>query len=116
MPKRAKVHNKVDKPRAVHDKWYYYNNRDSPIRKFRSSVRWTKCRKLFVTHNPLCCDPFKDHPERVIPTQEVHHIIGLAEDLSLGLVWANLAAMCRACHSKVETIERKGTGTQYLFR
>ncbi len=83
--------------------------------RFRSSGRWKRFRAGFVARNPLCCDPFNDHGGWPVPTAHVHHVIGLAVRLDLGLSEANCRPLCVACHNRVEGLERKGTASAGLF-
>ena len=82
---------------------------------FRNSVAWHKVRELHKALNPLCCDPFGRHKQRLAVTEESHHIVSLAEDITLGLVLSNLAPLCHDCHATVEGMERSGKDTKYLF-
>jgi len=73
---------------------------------------------MYARQHPICCDPFNKHEKdgQVTEMQDVHHIIGLKQNINLGLVWGNLCALCRACHAKIEAMEKAGTHTQHLFR
>ena len=120
LPSRAPRHCGGSPPydRSVSDKAYDYSrNRNNAARKFRNSIRWIKCRKLFAKHNPLCCDPFDYHKSngKFIPMTDVHHIVPLSENIKLGLVWSNLAPLCKECHHKIEEMERKGYKTSHFF-
>ena len=119
MPKRSPIHNQKPKIRQDSDRRYDLNrNRHDPVRKFRNSVRWINCRKLFKKHHPLCGDPFRSHKKNghTITSKDVHHIVSLREDISLGLVWGNLAALCKDCHDGIEKLETAGKSTRHLFR
>ena len=118
MPNRPPKHNRKAPARQASDKRYDWNrNRYDPVRIFRNSSRWIKCRKLFKKHHPLCFDPFGEHEKagHVVKTKDIHHIVPLAVNLALGLVWANLAALCGECHDKIERMETRGQGTRELF-
>lgn len=82
-------------------------------RKFRSSKRWTRFRAYFRARNPLCQNPFGDH--ELVAMEDIHHIVGLVADISLALDENNCVSLCRACHAKVEKMERQGKATQGLF-
>lgn len=85
-------------------------------RKFRSSGRWHKFRRMFVAGHPLCVDPLKLHTGQVRATQQVHHIVALVEDMSLALVESNCAGLCTECHSAIEQREQRGVDTRVLFQ
>lgn len=84
-------------------------------KRFRGSQRWKKFRDWFKKRYPICCDPFDLHPGRPIPTQQVHHIVGLTERLDLGLVESNCAPTCNPCHGKLEGMTRAHKETKHLF-
>jgi len=87
----------------------------SAAAKFRSSVVWQRFRDWYKREHPLCVDPFRDHPHEVRPVEDVHHVLGLAERLDLGLDADNCRSLCRACHAKVEGMARAGRPTAQLF-
>jgi len=85
--------------------------------RIRSGTAWQQARRVFIAQHPLCCDPFTVHQitgPRL--SQHVHHIAPLIERPELACVESNLAALCTACHSHVESLVRKGKPTAYLFR
>ncbi len=49
----------------------------------------------------MCENPRRLHSE-IKPSEEVHHIVPLIENLSLGLDPTNLMALCCKCHTVVE--------------
>lgn len=65
---------------------------------------------------PLCCDPFRAHPDDPQPNQNSHHIEPLTERPDLAFDFANLAPLCTACHARIERMERAGVETQRLFK
>ena len=84
-------------------------------KRFRNSRAWQKCRDAFKAQFPLCVDPFKMHPLEYRPTEAVHHIVGLTEDITRGLDFDNLAPVCVQCHNKLEAWARLGKPTAHLF-
>ena len=93
----------------------YQGVRMGAAAKFRSSVVWQRFRDWYKREHPLCVDPFRDHPHEVRPVEDVHHVLGLAERLDLGLDADNCRSLCRACHAKVEGMARAGRPTAQLF-
>ncbi len=85
--------------------------------KLRSSGQWQKARAIVRQRQPLCADPFGTHRRSgiVTPTQQAHHIIGAAENVSQFFDGDNLVGLCAGCHMMIEARERKGVETQYLF-
>lgn len=96
-----------------YDQYRRANPALASVAKFRSSRKWRECSKAFLDHNPLCCDPFGDHSNSFSPASAVHHKVPLAEDITLGLVWSNLAALCVCCHNRIEADERTGKRFQW---
>lgn len=82
--------------------------------KIRSSTKWAKLRRQFLTDNPCCADPFGEHARTGITrtSTQVHHIKGLATHPHLWNHAANLQALCTACHARVEREHRAASGTQ----
>src|SRR4030042_6223726 len=61
-------------------------------------ARWRRLRKMYLNANPICIDPFSDHPDQVILATEVDHKIPKAEGGTND--WMNLQGLCKTCHSK----------------
>jgi 5-methylcytosine-specific restriction endonuclease McrA len=76
------------------------------IKKFRSGPAWQAFAKLFKKRNPVCCDPWGEHGEVLVPMDDVHHVVPLAEDMGKGLDPDNCRPLCRSCHNRVSAIER----------
>ena len=85
--------------------------------KFRSSVRWQKCRASHKRMNPLCCDPFGTHARvgELAPVNETHHIVPVAKAPELALDFDNLASLCFGCHARLGVMEKQGQRTCQLF-
>jgi 5-methylcytosine-specific restriction endonuclease McrA len=79
------------------------------VKRFRSSIKWQNFQAWFMRKHPLCADPFNNHKRdnKPVPAESVHHVIQLAEDLSLGLVEENCRGLCNKCHNAIGAIERK---------
>ena len=80
---------------------------------FRSTKKWQIVRRVKISINPLCEDPFKDHERRgaTETAKQVHHIIPLvvcAGD-SRAYDMSNLMSVCWKCHAKIEAKERANT-------
>jgi 5-methylcytosine-specific restriction endonuclease McrA len=103
-------------PKAVYDQT---RRKDDPrlaeAARIRSGVAWQKVRKMHRAYEPLCCDPFSDHPHEPRANQTSHHIIPLVERPDLAYDMKNLAPLCTRCHAKLERMEREGKATRGLF-
>lgn len=84
--------------------------------KIRSGGNWKKCREINRAQNPLCFDPFKDHGGWPVPMTDTHHILPLATHPHLAYDQSNLVSLCRACHNKIEQMERAQQPTEHLFK
>ena len=84
-------------------------------REFRSSTAWRRFSEWYRSRHPFCADPFKLHGELGEPMVDVHHIVPLIENIELGLVEENAASLCKWCHNKIESMERRGVPTKHLF-
>ena len=62
--------------------------------------RWQRVRKLILARQPVCPDPYGLHAGRVVPTQEVDHIVPHHGQRELFWDAANLWALCRECHAE----------------
>ena len=116
MPKRIRSHvtpactvGKSDR-HQVYDQKRYADDVLGPVAKFRSSVRWQRERNRKLAICPLCDDPFHHHQLELgggVAASGIHHIVGLAERLDLGLVEENLRPLCTRCHNQVERLYRR---------
>ena len=71
-------------------------------KKVRSRNRWKKLSELYRSENPVCEDPFDVHWDRIVQSEEVHHIKPIATFADLAFDWDNLIALCRPCHERAE--------------
>jgi len=78
----------------VNHKTYYHREVDSNI---RYGNKWTKVRRLYVRHHPLCEMCLKEG--KFIPVEEVHHIIPLSQGGTND--FSNLMSLCQSCHTKL---------------
>lgn len=93
--------------------------RNSPAlreaQRLRGSTAWKRLRHAVMSSSPLCCDPFGVHTLGPEPAIDIHHVQGLLTHPHLALEPTNLRPLCRACHNRVEQMERSGKPTQHLF-
>lgn len=68
---------------------------------------WQRVRNAYIAEHPLCCDPMQLHTDRVVPADDVDHIIPLSEG-GERLAWSNLRSVCRACHVRVTHGKKNG--------
>ena len=120
MPFAPKKHSDSFKGRGK--ELYKQRVKDSPrmayINKLRMSGNWKKVRKQILLNDPICYDPFKHHEEdgRVVVAQEVHHILPVMQRPDLIFVEDNLAGLCKVCHDKISSLEKKGKDAIVYFR
>ena len=85
------------------------NEHRSQLDKHRGSARqrgydgtWERLRKMYLREQPLCEDCLENSLDDVTltPAVEVHHKKKVRDFPELRLVWSNLRALCKACHSK----------------
>lgn len=69
-------------------------------------TQWRRARAKFLAANPVCCDPYRLHPERVIAATDVDHIV--PRRAGGGDVAENLQALCHSCHSHKTQREQRG--------
>ena len=99
-------------PRKDYDRGSRRNNPElAASADFRSSYRWGKVRRMKLSINPLCEDPYGQHARRQVTetAKQVHHIIGLAlcaKD-ERAYTMDNLMSVCTKCHAQLERDERK---------
>lgn len=96
---------------------YDAQRQHAPARRIRNSARWQEFRDWFKRRHPLCADPFGTHRKdgRVVPGVHVHHIAPLSRRPELAFVESNCAALCAACHNKVEGMIRAGESVGAMF-
>jgi 5-methylcytosine-specific restriction endonuclease McrA len=88
MPTRPSVHNSKQAKQPDF----------AGIKAFRSSWQWQQCRQVKLNLNPLC---ERCQDKGIVTTAiEVHHRVGLAQDMSLASDLDNLESLCSACHSE----------------
>lgn len=82
------------------------------ISQFRGSPEWKRLRALKRGLQPLCEDPFEWHARerRSVAASSCHHIVGLDEDITQGLVLENLMSTCSKCHARLEADVRQRQG------
>ena len=117
MPYRNKTHCERIKNRAVNDKVYDEQRKGTIARTIRAGARWRRFSKVLLRKYPLCRDPFGTHKRlgEVVPSQDVHHIIPLAQNPALAYTLGNCATLCRGCHNRIGAMERRGEDCRMLF-
>lgn len=105
-PGYCSAHQQHDSRRA-----YDARRRGNQQTTIRNSAQWQKVRGIHRQVEPLCRDPFGDHNGFPAPNEQSHHILPLATHPELAFDLSNLAALCTACHAKVERMERAGQPT-----
>jgi 5-methylcytosine-specific restriction protein A len=85
-----------DKHKKQVNKDYEKYKRDPEVYK-RYGHRWRKIREEYINAHPLCEECEKSG--KLIPAQEVHHIIEL--DAGGTNDFDNLMALCKSCHSRI---------------
>lgn len=95
------------KPASRHT-WYDQHLRDPIAAAFYKSAAWLRARGIKLRNDPICerC--------RVVFAEHVHHIIPLAECVSLEqkLDQKNLMSVCQSCHSIIEGEIRRSKSTR----
>lgn len=61
---------------------------------------------MVLADEPICHDPYEQHPGRVVPTTDVDHIISMRRGGDNSR--ANLQGLCHECHSYKTVIEDGG--------
>lgn len=100
MPRRQRVFGapapgRKHNPRKDHDAFY-------------TTARWKRVRKAVLARDPACVDPYGLHPDRVVPTEQIDHIIPLRQAPHLAYTLSNLQGLCRKCHGRKSREERDG--------
>lgn len=116
MPTKALSHSERQRDRRLRDMIYDRSQRGVAF-KIRSSSRWQKFRQWFKARHPLCIDPFYFHARDgvLVPMQAIHHIRPVEANPELALSENNCAAICTACHNRIEAMERAGKSTESMF-
>ncbi|HYG73463.1 MAG TPA: hypothetical protein VEK08_00420 [Planctomycetota bacterium] len=122
MPHAAKVHRSSGQRTKQQARAAYEVKRDadpllSMAKEIRGSTRYKRFRQWFKQAHPLCVDPFGHHQASgiVTPAEECHHIVPLIVRPDLACDECNCAALCIACHRKVEAMVKAGERTEHLF-
>ena len=82
----------------------YDSYRESPSKR-GYDADWRRFREVFMQRHPLCEICKKEG--RITPTEEIHHIVPLAEG-GARLDPTNCQALCKHCHSVITAEWRKG--------
>ena len=84
-----------------HDK-----NRESSSKR-GYGAKWRKYRRVFLLKNPICVDPLSEHPDVVVATNVVDHIIAHKGDVKLFWDPTNHQATCGHCNT-VKAVRHEG--------
>lgn len=77
-----------------------WDRQRTPGESLYGTARWKRFRRMFLSRNPLCCDPDARHPGRTVAAVDVDHIIPWREDPQrLTFNALNCQALCKSCHS-----------------
>src|SRR4051812_665902 len=70
------------------------------IQKLRSSARWQKLRRIYLTHHPLC--EMCEVNNKITVANQIHHKIPVRKDINKFFDIQNLKSVCRECHEIAE--------------
>ena len=110
MPRRIPTHKPVTSSAGTRAR-----TKQDEAKALRSQYKWIKCSQAGRKREPLCCDPFGVHGERVEQAEHRHHIKPLAERPDLLLDPGNHASLCGNCHHRIEAMVRAGKPTEHFF-
>jgi 5-methylcytosine-specific restriction enzyme A len=80
---------------------HYDKYERDPVRRAWYANAWPKIRKRYILTHPLCDRCLREG--RVVPAEEVHHIIPLAKGGTHSE--SNLMSLCKSCHSTITAKE-----------
>lgn len=72
------------------------------------SNNWSSIASRLRREFPLCLDPLQSHPDQLLESQEVHHIIPAKFKWEYTNEDFNLLPLCRSCHEQVERLASQG--------
>ena len=67
--------------------------------------KWHKVRNRMMALIPCCPDPFGQHGDRAVQSEEVHHIVPIKANPALAYSLANLVPLCRSCHKMADNLD-----------
>lgn len=73
-------------------------------------ARWRKLRAMKLGADPICSDPYHQHPGQVVAATEVDHILPKARGGTDA--WENLQSLCGSCHSHKTATQDGGWGRE----
>ena len=113
MPYAAKTHrqgNRKDARKQTDREYDYRRKQDRELAMavtIRNSVQWRNFREWYRAKHPIC--ELCGVENRVTPMEDVHHIIPIQIRPELAFCVTNAAALCRACHARVERLSSVAT-------
>lgn len=69
--------------------------------KVYNTSTWKNIRASYLMQHPLCELCLKN--DKVKPTEDIHHILGILKYPDLAYNTDNLLALCKECHSKIHS-------------
>lgn len=75
---------------------------------FYHKTAWRKIREQALHRDHYLCQECLSH-QKITPATEVHHIVPLESDPSLGLELSNLRSLCWSCHEGTKHKTNKKT-------
>ena len=69
--------------------------------KVYNTTAWKNIRASHIMQHPLCELCLKE--DKVKPTEDIHHILGILKYPDLAYNTDNLLALCKECHSKIHS-------------
>lgn len=81
----------------------------------RNTKRWQRLRRLVLSRNPVCADPYGQHVGigQVVLATQVDHILALQERPDLAFTERNLQGLCTRCHARKTQEERREGPSTY---
>ncbi len=83
-------------------------NKNETANRVHRSRRWARLSRQARSACPLCVSPFGLHPPGAALVNSVHHIAPLVDHPEHAFRRANLWPLCDACHTRAETLTRRG--------
>lgn len=98
MPQRPPVHRRpgtLSREESERRRKALFNQRRPSPEAQGYDADWRKLSRVFRKRHPICATPDCGRP-----SQETDHILSVKDRPDLRLVWSNLRAYCKPCHSR----------------